>query len=216
MVRRLEGTYGFSRRPVQLSGPRTVIAAALEGETEQGYLTGAQQKHRFWVTLRPKVYQGHHGVGLIDNAISHARKQATQFSGASVIPVAVYDIESADGASLVAATTAIEYGRAQGVRVFINAPTIERWFLLHHQPISMFAPSAEVLEKLHRAQSSANMPVYEKPGSQGFFNEMAELQEAAEANCASHGHISHQEVSIPCMCQLFDFLRSFKREDGQV
>jgi hypothetical protein len=202
MFRGFEGAANFSQTGKELT-PRPIIAGAFEGQTERKYVFSLTRSKR--PTLRPRVFPGLRGNALVDSAVN-LKNELLQHETTEVIPVAVYDLELVSDTNLYDCINTLAYAGAKNVKVYVNAPTIERWLLLHLQNVSVNLSKALIERRLQRALMAARMPEYKRPGNDLFFDQLLLAKEKAVGRCTTGGHLMYKGTQIPCMCDLISLI----------
>lgn len=202
---RIKNGYNYRRQAQRIINP--VLALACEGDTEEKYSLFMGRGRR--IRIVPKVCTGEHGNILVDSALSHANQQRTKYPDAEIIPGAIYDLERMSDSNLKDAKDTVIYAVSRGVKIWVNLPTIERWFIMHHTNFSVFRSAKQAEAELGRILSTVRQPAYRKPGSPQFYTNLIPLTPIALANC-HRTHIADIGTGeIPCFCSLIDFLQSY-------
>lgn len=184
------------------------LALACEGETEEIYAkVMGRGRH---IRVKPKVFGGYQGIGLVDEALAYAAQMREQLSDeVEVIPAVIYDIERVSDKNLNEARAVVEYANRKGVLIWVNMPTIERWFTLHHRNVSPFRSVKQVEIELNKALKEAGLSLYKKPGSIQFHTGLRARSGVAAAACARSHTDDMNNQKIPCLCNFVTFLGGY-------
>jgi hypothetical protein len=183
-----------------------VLALACEGETEMKYAFSFSAGYS--IRVKPKLYRGIRDHELIDRALEHSRLMQNKYDGAEIISSAIYDLEGFANVDIKRALDVIQYSADKNVKVWINIPLMERWFLLHFKHFGMTRSGKSAERELKNTLSrDSSLKNYKKPGSVGFYKMLDLRVETAMANCATG---SHSKFSADhCMCNFVKFIREF-------
>ena len=207
MARRFGG--GYKSKLVRAERAQApLLAIACEGQTEARYLQHLGRNRV--MRMRPKVFPGHHGNQLVDDAVSYAEElQSRSREPAPVIHRGViFDLERYTPTTISDAKETVIYASARGVSVWLSVPTIERWFLLHYAHIAASRSKRVVLEQLKSTLSTAGGPNYRKPGSPRFYGDLLPRSNSAATACRASHPSDLNGDGLTCICQLLEFLET--------
>jgi len=202
MAKHKEGDTGRGRVARQRN-VRPIVALATEGLTEKNHSLLLAQ--RYPVRVRPRVFDGSHGKKLVDEAATYAEDVKAQHPDAEVVSAAIYDLENTSNKSWQLAVETNTYAESKGVLLFVNAPTIERWFVLCLGHKSINASPRVINRELATLIEQHGLPPYKKPGSPLFHLQLMHYIDDAMERCKQAGHLGE----LPCMCLFVELVRSF-------
>jgi len=204
-MRRIKGAYKSSGAQKEFN-VRPVMALACEGRTEAQYASYIGRTSP--VRIKPIVNPGVQGEHLVDMALEYAARLRRTYSDAQITPAVMYDLESYSTRNLEFARIVVKYAQRKKVKIWVNIPSIERWFVLHYGHFSIHRSKKSATAELVKRLSVARSPQYKKPGNSGFYTRLIPLTRTAIDNCTRSHELDIGSKALPCLCSFIIFIES--------